>query len=173
MSFSSRIFSSRYFFVFFISHFFVQLFFRICSFAFQHFFVLLFFRSIISSSNTIFVHPFFRNMQFFVHAFFRLRFSPNHSFVHYFLPIHNPIFRLFTCEIRCKYVSVYYSNVQRTFKDGKIKWTVFTRPHTMKRRKSISPMLRNRDLSFWTPDNFEVEYFLNEETEGVLTDTVI
>ena len=34
-------------------------------------------------------------------------------------------------------------------------------------------MLRNRDLSFWTPVNFEVEYFLNEETEGVLTDTVI
>ena len=33
--------------------------------------------------------------------------------------------------------------------------------------------LRNRDLSFWTPVNFEVEYFLNEETEGVLTDTVI
>ena len=43
----------------------------------------------------------------------------------------------------------------------------------MKRHKSISPMLRNRDLSFWTPVNFEVEYFLNEETEGVLTDTVI
>ena len=40
----------------------------------------------------------------------------------------------------------------------------------MKRHKSISPMLRNRDLSFWTPVNFEVEYFLNEETEGVLTD---
>ena len=31
----------------------------------------------------------------------------------------------------------------------------------------------NRDLSFWTPVNFEVEYFLNEETEDVLTDTVI
>ena len=30
-----------------------------------------------------------------------------------------------------------------------------------------------RDLSFWTPVNFEVEYFLNEETQGVLTDTVI
>ena len=43
----------------------------------------------------------------------------------------------------------------------------------MKRHKSISPMSRNRDLSFWTPVNFEVEYFLNEETEGVLTDTVI
>ena len=43
----------------------------------------------------------------------------------------------------------------------------------MKRHKSISPMLRNRDLSFWTPVNFEVEYFFNEETEGVLTDTVI
>ena len=43
----------------------------------------------------------------------------------------------------------------------------------MKRHKSISPMLRKRDLSFWAPVNFEVEYFLNEETEGVLTDTVI
>ena len=44
-----------------------------------------------------------------------------------------------------------------------------------KRHKSISPMLRNRDLSFWTPVNFEVKYFLNEENEieGVLTDTVI
>ena len=43
----------------------------------------------------------------------------------------------------------------------------------MKRHKSISPMLGNRDLSFWTPVNFEVEYFLNEVTEGVLTETVI
>ena len=43
----------------------------------------------------------------------------------------------------------------------------------MKRHKSISPMLRNRDLSFWTPVNFEVENFLNGETEGVLTDIVI
>ena len=34
-------------------------------------------------------------------------------------------------------------------------------------------MLRNRELQFWTTVNFEVEYFLNEETEGVLTDTVI
>ena len=32
------------------------------------------------------------------------------------------------------------SNVQRTFKDGKIKSTVFTRPHAMKRHKSIGPM---------------------------------
>ena len=39
-----------------------------------------------------------------------------------------------------KYGSVYYSNIQRTFKDGKIKWTVFTKPHAMKRHKSISPM---------------------------------
>ena len=37
----------------------------------------------------------------------------------------------------------------------------------MKRHKSIRPMLRNWDLSFWTPVHFEVEYFLNEETEGV------
>ena len=43
----------------------------------------------------------------------------------------------------------------------------------MKRHKSIGPMLRNGELKFWTPVNFEVEYFLNEETEGVLTDTVI
>ena len=43
----------------------------------------------------------------------------------------------------------------------------------MKRHKSTSPMLRNWDLSFWTPVNFEFEYFINEETEGVLTDTVI
>ena len=34
-------------------------------------------------------------------------------------------------------------------------------------------MLRNWDLSFWTPVNFEFEYFINEESEGVLTDTVI
>ena len=43
----------------------------------------------------------------------------------------------------------------------------------MKRHKSIGRMLRNGELKFWTPVNFEVEYFLNEETEGVLTDTVI
>ena len=42
----------------------------------------------------------------------------------------------------------------------------------MKRHKSTSPMLRNWDLSFWTPVNFEVEYFINEETEGALADTV-
>ena len=47
----------------------------------------------------------------------------------------------------------------------------------MKHHKSTSPMyvleLRNWDSSFWTPVNFEVEYFINEETEGILTDTVI
>ena len=44
----------------------------------------------------------------------------------------------------------------------------------MKRHKSISPVkLRNGELKFWTPVNFEVENFLNEETEGVLTDTAI
>ena len=43
----------------------------------------------------------------------------------------------------------------------------------MTRHKSIGPMLRNGELKFWSPVNFEVEYFLNEETEGVLTDTVI
>ena len=50
---------------------------------------------------------------------------------------------------------------------------LFTRPHARKRHKSIGPMLRNGELKFWTPVNFEVEYFLNEETEGVLADTVI
>ena len=34
-------------------------------------------------------------------------------------------------------------------------------------------MLRNRELQLWTTVNFEVEYFLNEGTEGVLTDAVI
>ena len=43
----------------------------------------------------------------------------------------------------------------------------------MKRHKSIGPMLRNGELKFWTPVNFEVEYFLNEETECALTDAVI
>ena len=43
----------------------------------------------------------------------------------------------------------------------------------MKRHKSICSMLRNGELKFWTPVNFEVKYFINEETEGVLTDTVI
>ena len=41
---------------------------------------------------------------------------------------------------------VYYSNVQRTFKDGKIKSTVFTRPHAMKRYKFTSPIGTNWDL---------------------------
>ena len=40
----------------------------------------------------------------------------------------------------------YYSNVQRTFKDGKIKSTVFTRPHAMKRHKFTSPIGTNWDL---------------------------
>ena len=42
----------------------------------------------------------------------------------------------------------------------------------MKRHKFTSPIGTNWDLSFWTPVNFEVEYFINEETEGVLTDAV-
>ena len=42
----------------------------------------------------------------------------------------------------------------------------------MKRHKFTSPIGSNWDLSFSTPVNFEVEYFINEETEGVLTDTV-
>ena len=79
----------------------------------------------------------------------------------------------FTQFWRCKYGFVNYSNVQRTFKDGKIKSIVFTRPHAMIRHKSTGPMLRNGELKFWTPVNVAVEYFLNEETEGVLTDAVI
>ena len=43
----------------------------------------------------------------------------------------------------------------------------------MKRHKIMSPMLKKRHSKFWTPVNFEVEFSLNEETEGVLTDTVI
>ena len=43
----------------------------------------------------------------------------------------------------------------------------------MKRRKSIGPMLRNGELKFWTPVNFEVEYFLKDETGDILTDTMI
>ena len=35
-------------------------------------------------------------------------------------------------------------------------------------------MLRQRDLwTFWTTVNFERCFFLNEETEGVLTDTLM
>ena len=52
----------------------------------------------------------------------------------------------FTQFWRCKYDFVYYSNVQRTFKDGKIKSTVFTRPHAMKRHKFTSPIGTNWDL---------------------------
>ena len=44
------------------------------------------------------------------------------------------------------YDFVYYSNVHRTFKDGKIKSTVFTRPHAMKRHKFTSPIGTNWDL---------------------------
>ena len=50
---------------------------------------------------------------------------------------------------------------------------VFARPHAMKRQKIKLPILRNGELKFWATVNFEVEYILNEETEGVLTDTVI
>ena len=39
----------------------------------------------------------------------------------------------------------------------------------MKRHKFTSPIGTNWDLYFWTPVNFEVEYFINEETEGALT----
>ena len=54
--------------------------------------------------------------------------------------------RTFTQFWRCKYDFVYYSNVQRTFKDDKIKSTVFTRPHAMKRHKFTSPIGTNWDL---------------------------
>ena len=54
--------------------------------------------------------------------------------------------RTFTQFWRCKYDFVYYSNVQRTFKDGKIKSTVFTRPYAMKRHKFTSPIGTNWDL---------------------------
>ena len=43
----------------------------------------------------------------------------------------------------------------------------------MKHHKSIGPILRNGKLKFWTPVNLEVENFINEETEDVLTDTVV
>ena len=36
-------------------------------------------------------------------------------------------------------------NDERTFKDGKIKSTVFTRPHAMKRHKSMSPIVKEWD----------------------------
>ena len=61
----------------------------------------------------------------------------------------------------------------QTFNGCQIKSTVLTRPHATKRHKSIGPLLRNEELKFWTPVNFKVKYFLNEETDGVLTDTVI
>ena len=41
----------------------------------------------------------------------------------------------------------------------------------MKGQKIILPMLSNRELQFWTTVDFEIEYFLNEETGGVLTDS--
>ena len=34
-------------------------------------------------------------------------------------------------------------------------------------------MFSNGELKLWTPVNFGVEYFLNEETDDVLTDNVI
>ena len=39
----------------------------------------------------------------------------------------------------------------------------------MKRHKFTSPI---GTYNFGTPVNFEVEYFINEETDGALTDTV-
>ena len=60
--------------------------------------------------------------------------------------------------------------LRRYVKDDKIKSTVFkSSPH----HKIILPMLKNRELQFWTTVNFENEYFLNEETEDVLTNTVV
>ena len=46
---------------------------------------------------------------------------------------------------------------------GHMRWNV---------HKFTSPIGTTWDLEFWTPVNFEVEYFINEETEGALTDTV-
>ena len=43
----------------------------------------------------------------------------------------------------------------------------------MKLHKAIGHKLRNGELKFWTPVNFGVEHFLNDETEIVLTDTLI
>ena len=40
-------------------------------------------------------------------------------------------------------------------------------------QKKIDRVRSGHGDKFWTPVNFEVEYFLNEETDGVLTDTVI
>ena len=39
--------------------------------------------------------------------------------------------------------------------------------------QEISPMVRNRDLFFGATVNFVIKYFLNEETEGVLADTLM
>ena len=39
--------------------------------------------------------------------------------------------------------------------------------------QEISLMLRNRGLFFDSSVNFEFEYFLNEDTKGVLTDLVM
>ena len=48
-----------------------------------------------------------------------------------------------------RYGFVYYSNFQPTFKDGKIKSTVFTRPHAMKHHKIMGPMLGKGNHNFW------------------------
>ena len=40
----------------------------------------------------------------------------------------------------------------------------------MERHKIILLMLRNMELQCWTTVNFEIQYFFNEEAEGVLTD---
>ena len=72
---------------------------------------------------------------------------------------------LFTQFWRCKYGFVYYSNVQRTFKNDKIKSTVFTRPHAMKHYKLISggssyeATDTGPHLSFWENANY---YFFSE-----------
>ena len=79
---------------------------------------------------------------------------------------------LFTPFWRCKYGVLFA--VQTFNKHSRM--AKLSQPYlrAMKRHKSIGPyMLRNVELKLWTPVNFEVEYFLNEETEGVLTDTVI
>ena len=50
---------------------------------------------------------------------------------------------------RCKYGLVYFSNVQRTLLDGKIKSTVFTRSHAMTRHTIMSPCCHTCELQVW------------------------
>ena len=76
---------------------------------------------------------------------------------------------LFTQFWRCKYSFVYYSNVQRTFKDAKIKSTVFTRRHAMKRHKSIGPgAFHDRSTTGWHHHIFYFDEILYTGLSGAL-----